>query len=243
MRTIDGAVLAHTFGASKDWSLDTELYTGGFDLVESSDLTITEPPKIARAKDVVGFQLWLNTSVTGLRFGLGGQRRDITKGQEGLFRPVGGKTTFEEFWVSIDAAFERCIFRAEYRADNSADKLVSEVIGLTADADQELFYLQAGYSFSQKLHIFAQLDQQRVDFDGDILTRGASLTQREDLGVAINYAFSPNVVLKLEHHWVDAELLGFAPVFPSGPPRFQLAPIVTSFDSGSYSILSLATSF
>ena len=134
--------------------------------------------------------------------------------------------------------------RAEYRKDNDADVLESDALGFSATPDQTVSYVQVGYNITEKLRIFAQLDQQEVDFESPILTTGTfEHTLREDLGFAINYVFTPNVVLKLEHHLYESEQLGFVPVFLPGPPFFQLAPITATADDGEYTILSLATSF
>ena len=68
--TVDGVVLSHTFAAESDWSLDFDVYGGEWELVETDFQVETAEPFIARAEDAWGVQLWLNTPLSGLRFGL-----------------------------------------------------------------------------------------------------------------------------------------------------------------------------
>ncbi|MEM6796520.1 MAG: hypothetical protein AAF725_21285, partial [Acidobacteriota bacterium] len=141
--TVDGLLLHHTFLSATDFPIDVDAYYGEFELIEQAVLVPDDPPSIAKAEDVHGIQLWFNTPwLDGVRFGAGAQRRDITGGQEGIFRPVGGTTQFDDWYLSLEVPASRFIFRAEYR-ENSAF-LDSPFFFLEADNANILLYLPAG---------------------------------------------------------------------------------------------------
>lgn len=236
--TVDGLLLNHTFGAESDWSLSLDAYYGEYELIELQADDPTGQPLIATAEDVVGIQLWLNTPVLGLRFGLGGQQRDVTGGLEGLARPVGGATSFDDWYTSLEYLGEHWNLRAEYR-DTSA--VFGTPQTFLADATAVAYYAQVGYFFNEKFGIFLQHEVGEQTFDSATFTSSEQFDARTDQGIALNYRFNANLVLKAEYHEVDHELLAFIPIF--GPSGFMLDPFTIPSDNGSYSILTFATSF
>lgn len=237
--TVDGALLSHTFWASSDWSLEADLYAGEWDLVELSVFDPRETPKIAHTKDSFGTQLWLNTPIRGLRLGVGFQRRNITGGQEGVFRAEGERSRLDDYFFSLEGNFTRFVVRAEWR--KYGGPFVSPQLGFTSRGFNENYYLQLGYHFTEKFRIYGQTEFAGVKNHSDFFTQESDIDFRTDDGLAINYAFSPTVVLKAEYHWYDGEISGFVPVVT--PDGLRLQPTVIEFNDGTYSILSLAVSF
>lgn len=238
--TVDGILLHHTFFNETDWPLSADAFYGEYELVEQAVFVPDDPPAIAKAKQVKGLQFWLNTPYSGLRVGIGGQRRNITEGQEGIFRPFNGVTRFKEWYASVELPAEKYIVRAEHRRLNGI--LDSPIFGFASDATNNTSWIQLGYYFTEKIHGFVQWETSRVTQKSTAFTRDVTTEDRTDIGISINYRFTSNVVLKMEYHEVDEEELSFDLVFlPSGIPL--LDPINIPFDNGSYSILSLALSF
>ena len=69
--TVDGLDLSHTFNPGSDWSLELDVYFGEYELIEFAPFLSEQQAVLAKAKDVIGAQLWLNTPIYGLRFGAG----------------------------------------------------------------------------------------------------------------------------------------------------------------------------
>ncbi len=237
--TVDGLALSHTFMPETEWSLEGNAFFGQWDLIEADVFDPTQPPKIAKAKDAWGVQFWLNTPI-GMRLGWGYQERDVSEGQEGVFRPIGEESGFGDHYISLDGVFGRFVVRAEWRKLGGT---LDSPLGFTARAFNTIRYVQLGYEANEKFRIFLQGELADVAQAAPQFTEDADFDIREDYGIALNYAFSPNVVLKAEYHQVDQQLAVFAPVFIPQPPFFLLQPIVQNFNDGDYSILSLAVSF
>ena len=244
--TVDGLALAHTFNPDGAWSIDFDVYGGQYELLEANSFTPTDPPAIATAEDVIGFQLWLNSPFDGLRFGASGQVRDVTGGQEGLFRPFGKATRLETLQLSFDLNLEQFVGRVEYRIDDADPDEV--FFGARFDA----YYVQLGYhpAAVPKFRIYAQAEFLDVSQDSEDFippfgvpaTRDLDTSLRQEYAVALNYFFSPSVVLKAEHHFdVDSDQLTLMPIFtPTGP---ALQPLVRTAEGGEYTIISLSASF
>lgn len=235
--TVDGALLHHTFFNESDWPLSVDGFYGEYELVEQAVFVPDDPPAIAKAKNVRGMQIWLNTPYSGLRVGLGGQRRNISEGQEGIFRPFGGETKFKEWYASLELPTDKYIIRAEHRRLNGI--LDSPIFKFASDATNNTSWVQFGYYFTEKIHAFAQWETSRVTQSSASFTHDVTTEDRTDVGISLNYRFTSNVVLKAEYHEVDEE--EFVPIDVSG--QVLLVPINIPFPDGSYSILSLALSF
>jgi hypothetical protein len=233
--TVDGIVLSHTFNADGNWSLDANVYLGEWEVLEV-DPGLTRAA-FARATDAYGVWFWLNTPISGLRFGFGGNDKEF---QDGIFTAPDGSREgrLEEFDFSIDATFDRFIFRSEYRI------LKPEINTpfFTIDLTLETLYGQIGIPINDQFSIWLQGDYQLVESSSAIFTKTNSFTLREDLGISFKYDFTPGLVLKAEYHEVDQAQEVLVPVF--GPPTgFALDPTTFSLDGGSYWILSLSVSF
>ncbi len=240
--TVDGILLAHTFAPQSRWSFDLDVYLGEWEWFELDPFS-TEV-SVARAKDALGFQLWVNTPFDGLRLGLGGNRRDVSEGNVGFVRAPGEEDEFTDFHASFDLNRERYVVRAEYR------EIDADPGQIFFGATFEVWYLQVGYHPTEKLRFYAQHEgvdvfNERTDPIGPIgipFTEDIDAAFRRDTAVAVNYLFSANLVLKLEHHFdVENEFFALQPVFtPTGP---ALQPLLQKGTGGEYSILSFSASF
>lgn len=253
--TLDGLVFSHTFAPSSNWALEADVYLGEWDFFEVTPFVAAGGGQAfpAKAEDAYGFQLWLNTPTPSLRFGFGGHHRDVTGGFEGVpgvpgsgFRLPGETGSFDDWYVSVDLDTEKFVFRGEYREFDTPGTTIF------FGGDFTLYYVQLGFHPTEKFRIYGQAEfgeahhdaEEFIDPFGIPATQDIDVDLRQDYGVALNYLFAPNLVLKLEHHFdVEGELFAFLPfpVFtPQGP---KLQPIFANSTDGDYSILSFSVSF
>lgn len=229
--TVDGFVLGHRFFAQKDWTLNFDIYAGEWDLVEFANGMVAE----VRTSDSFGGQLWLNTPVSGLRFGLGAHKRTLSGGP---FRPPGVESTVDEWYASVDGNFDRWTVRGEYRTFKPQINLPFGVIDLELSA----WYTQVGFDITDKFQAWVQYDAKLSKESSVAFLRDVDRDFRTDLGVSLVYLFRSNIVAKLEYHEIEEEQLDLVLVFiPPGIPAID--PVVTTADNGSYTILSLSVSF
>lgn len=236
--TVDGIVLSHTFWPESDWSLESDFFIGDW---ETFELTPFIELEASTANDQgFGTQLWLNTPIPGLRFGYGIHTRDRTGGAEGVIREPGATTTFLDWYASVEAAFEKVVFRAEWR-QFSGDREVSPA--LMADdffSNIDNYYAHIGYHFTEQFRVYAQYEKNENSLHASVFTNGFDVSLEEDFAIAVNYLFSPNLVLKAEHHIVEGEDFSFVPEFTNG---FRLRPFTQKLESGDRTIISLSVSF
>lgn len=240
--TVDGILLGHTFSPQSRWSLDLDVYFGEWELFEFDPFS--RQVVVARAEDALGFQLWVNTPLDGLRLGLGGNRRDVSGGNVGFVRTEDGEDEFIDRFVSLDLAREKYVVRLEYR------KFDADPNEIFWGGDFTVYYAQIGFHATDKLRFYVQHEgvdiaskaQDPVGPLGIPFTEDIDVGFRRDTGVAVNYLFAPNLVLKLEHHFdVENEFFTLVPTFtPTGP---ALQPITATSTDGEYSILSFSASF
>lgn len=240
--TVDGVLLSHVFNPESDWSIEADVYVGEWDYFEfspfDSALTIAE-------NEGYGAQIWLNTPIPGLRFGAGGHIRETSGGAEGVTRAPGTKNDFDDIYFSIEAALSRFVFRAEYR-EFTGDPAPSPLfLGQDLRATFPFYYAQVGYHFNDKFRVYLQHEVEDGKNSSPALTRDFDVVFREDTGIAFNYIFNPNLVLKAEYHEVGGEDLTFLPIFgPEGPPVPRaLDPLIKDLEDGNYAIVSLSVSF
>ncbi|MEM8962569.1 MAG: hypothetical protein AAGD38_13880 [Acidobacteriota bacterium] len=244
--TIDGVVLSHTFFPLSEWALEADVYYGEYDLVELA-IGAAAPAAIATSEDAIGFQLWLNTPVDGLRFGVGAEEHDTVGGQEGFVRPVDGNAKVDSYHLSLDYAGEKFVVRSEFRSETL------EETSVLFEIPRDDFYVQVGYHFTDAFRVYAQYEERTSDFDRGsiqnvtglpVISGSTDIDAREDIGFALNYLFAPNLVLKLEYHQVEAGQLLLNPVFvPEFPFPIGFDASQLSFEDGDYWILSFSASF
>lgn len=211
--TVDGFALRHATSAAKSWSAEFSAYAGGFSMIESSDSGLVQP----RAENMIGGQVWLNTPVSGLRFGLGAQRFDL----KGTVLVSDGKDAWENYYASGEYVGSKVKLRSEYRKTEIRD----------AGVNFETWYAYAGVNLTSRLGLHGQFDTSKIDFP-----TGAGRFEvpkyYEDWTVGSTFAIRPDVVVKGEYHWSESQLLE-THVQPIGAPS---RPV-------NYGIVSLSVSF
>ncbi|MEM7581820.1 MAG: hypothetical protein AAF560_00445 [Acidobacteriota bacterium] len=244
--TVDGLVFSHTFAPASDWALEFDFWIGEYDFFEVDPFVEGGQASAAKAEDAFGFQLWLNTPIPALRFGLGGQRRDVTGGLVGTFRLPDESDQFEDWYVSVDLDLEKFVFRGEYR------EFTTDGGQIFFGGDFSVSYIQIGFHPTEKFRIYGQAEFSEANHDADDFTvpfglpatQEVSVDLRRDYGIALNYLFAPHLVLKVEHHFdVDAELFSFLPVPAFTPQGPRLQPIFATSEGGDYTIASFSVSF
>lgn len=236
--TVDGADISHTFWSESDWSLDADVYAGEWTSFEQS--FFDEGVSVARNKGY-GFQLWLNTPVTGLRFGLGGHHRDVSGGSEGAIRLLGATSKFDDWYLSADGVFDRWVFRGEYREYEGDPEVVPVFAGGVFTGKIIFYYLQLGFHATEKIRFYVQAEYNPNETNATTFTHSLDPNFRDDIGFAFNYVFNSNLVFKVEYHDVTGEDVGIIPVFT--PQGLLLDPFIVELDGGSYTIISLSASF
>lgn len=232
--TIDGAIFVTSLWPNSDWSVDLDVYYGEFDLIESVAANTTTVFE-AEASDAIGAQLWLNTPVSGLRFGAGAQQYDVAGSGFHI-----EEDTWETWHVSFDGVFDRFTARAEYKyfeiPSNNAFLFDGEI-------QSENYYYQLGYNLTERLGIWAQAEFSPVDqFNTNLADQPLSFNLREDRGYSLVYSLRPTIVFKAEYHETDFDSpVGVVPIFrPDGSVLLDF--IFEEFES-DYSIFSVSFSF
>lgn len=212
--TIDGAIATHTFAEDSPWSLEANLYVGGWRSLAYDTWSPEYSIAPVRAENAIGAQLWLSTPVEGLRVGAAAQRHDDKNEGTDLV------TEMKEWHVSLDATRERWFLRSEAQLQNyvDSDKLY---VG----------YVQLGIKPLERVGITGEIQRSR---DTDVQYGEGALPSsyewhRSD-GIALSYSFSPSLVFKLEHHW-DRGIQVEQPASPMTPPKFRyvMASLSASF--------------
>ena len=244
--TVDGLVLSHTFASGSNWALEFDLWVGEYGYFEVDPFFPGGQAVAAKAEDAFGFQLWLNTPNPALRIGLGGNRRDVSGGLVGTFRLPGESDRFEDWYVSVELDTEKFVFRGEYR------EFETDPNDVFFGGDFTVSYVQLGFHPTEKFRIYGQAEFSDAEHQPQDFVRpfGLPATEtvkpalRQDYGIALNYLFAPNRVLKLEHHFdVEGELFTLVPFFPAPGPPTGLQPIYANATGGEYSIASFSVSF
>ncbi|MEM9593576.1 MAG: hypothetical protein AAGD06_04910 [Acidobacteriota bacterium] len=232
--TTDGIGVSHRFNADSEWAVDADLYYGEYDVIEQDTGLGNEIVEVG-VDNAIGGQMWLNTPVEGLRIGLGGLRWDV--GPESQFNLE--EATWESWYASIDGSFERYVARAEYRQVQTP--FVSLPFIPSGQADLDIYYWQLGWRPTPKLAFYLQSEFSEFEQTAEIYVGGSTqLNNRRDDGVAVNYFFRPNVVLKAEYHEQAMDAVQSEPIFL--PEGLRLQVNSERFEN-DYSVLSLSVSF
>lgn len=209
--TVDGVVLSHKFPLGGEWRLETDLHYGDWEFIQRDFLTGAYAP--SEVNDSIGVELWLDTPVSGLRFGAGAMRYDIESptGQES------GQVAWKAYHFSVAGDFERFAFHGEIK-----------------DADIGFGHVYQGYvhlgvNLTSKISLNAQKDFGYFDFTGF-----PRIEFDDDRIAGLNYAFNPSLVLKAEHHWNEGGFyLEDLPIDPASTrvinTRYWLVSLSTAF--------------
>jgi hypothetical protein len=233
--TVDGIGISHSFWSQNPWSLDVDAYYGEYDIQEQGSASSGAGRVLDVAvSDAYGVQFWLNTPVSGLRFGLGAATWDV--GEESGFNTV--EANWDSWYASVDGSFAKWVVRAEYRR---LEFPVDIFPTLDNQASQDIYYYQLGYHFTDRLSLFGQSEFADAEQTGAIfLDGGVSFNNRQDDALSLVFALRPNIVFKGEYHEQAFELANVVPVFTPGGLRLDVL-----FDEfkDEYFIVSASFSF
>lgn len=182
--TVDGIVFSQTIAAGRPWYLDFDAYYGKWERIETDGNTLTFG--VADIKDALGFYLWLNTPVPGLRVGVGANRFDVSGG---VYLPPGVSDQEETRYFSFDGDFDRVVFRSEYSKRTFTG------------GHWKAFYAELVFRLREKLKLMANYDTGILRFEIPFFATFDDPIE-EAVGVGVNYAFRPNLVFKAEHYWL-----------------------------------------
>lgn len=213
--TVDGLVFSHSFAGDSDWGLDFDTYFGNWNRIEDD----TSVPTVAEAdiNNAFGIQLWLNTPVTGLRFGLGANRQKV---ENSIFFAPGFVDSQENVYLSLDADFERVTFRSEYM-DNTYE-----------GGFWKAWYTELLVRANEKLTLMANYDKGDIKFTVPFFAIFDD-NWSEDYALGFSYAYRPDLVFKFEHHWRESYDVEEIAVDSFFGPQLEV----------DYAILSLSVSF
>jgi len=201
--TINGVAISHTRSLFSDWSLEMNLYGGGWSWSEwytyynPFDGSLIVEVGESDVENGAGSQLWLNFPVEGLRMGLNGQFGHASGGI--LFKPDGwlGERNFNSLTFSVDGSFSRFYVRSEYARCGFS--------GTTFAV--HLAYFQTGIIMRDHLEFNFQAEVARgEDVPSEALTslKNYDKIDREinrDYALGVNYSFSGGSLLRVEAHF------------------------------------------
>jgi hypothetical protein len=192
--TLNGAVFTRKLNPGSVWLLTASIFAGEFDYLQAGAAVETDSSQAAylvapaRARNLLGTQLWLQTPLTGLRVGAGAARRE----DEGFFsEQISGSGATKDLWASIDGNFDRLTTRAEYR------RLAFGSNGALFKTDYE----QVGYRIIESLLVTVQRDA--TDLVIPVPAGKMKIPYDRDVAIGVAYTFVPNVVGKFEFHDAD----------------------------------------
>lgn len=185
--------------ASGGWGVSYDVYGGGLEVVErdvgfqvlaQGPDTTGKTLNFAETKafrDVVGGRLVMHTPVAGMSFGISGYTgtRPVA--------PVERRRTV--YGAHAELLTDHWSLRAEGAHQNAKE-------GRTIDGA----YIEAAYRLTREWQVAALYNTLDAELDGvsavDI-ARAPSLLRHKERGVALNYWFTPNFVVKASYHEVD----------------------------------------
>lgn len=231
---IDGVVLRKPFDLGGNWRLDASVYGGGYDLRATVPVPTGVVAFSLRNENTFGGQLWLNTPIDGVRFGVFMNNYQITPNAT-LPKEQRNKRTTNMLY-SAEAVGEKVFVRSELTTFKQTK--------LPNFLDYAAYYVQAGVNVSEKFTVVGEYSDGRnmVNFPGTQIPT-ARLPLNQDFTLGFSYKPSPSVSFKLEGHRVKGYEFD-TPVpsisVPSQPPLVaSLAPASKTF----YGIASVAFSF
>lgn len=192
--TLNGIVLTRKLNPASKWLVTGALFAGEFDYLQALSTPATESNPaayviaLARARNLLGVQLWLQTPLTGFRVGAGADRRE----DEGaLAALIAGPGATKEIWASVDGNFDKLLARAETRRS---------IFGSNGSVFQTV-YAQLGYRFIDPLLVTVQADL--TDVTTPLPNGHFKLPYNRDYAIGAAYSFNSYVVGKLEFHDSD----------------------------------------
>jgi hypothetical protein len=221
---IDGVTFTKRFMRDAAYSVEMTAYLGSYGYLESGTMYPPGGEPVfavarARANRAGGAWVWLTTPIDGLRIGSGFKR---ARQSEGLFRAEGVASTDDQYFVSVDASFDRAFVRAESRHDRYEGRSTFDAV-----------VVQTGVQVVRNLWLTAQGEAGKVDLAATPFTPALTVNAlHRDYALGVNYPFAPNLLAKLEAHTTRGYNVEMPYSFYNAPPL-----------SGRYLISSLSVSF
>jgi hypothetical protein len=216
-RNLEGLMVSRSFARSSAWSVDADLYGGGWRLPEERQATGVLAD--SRTENAIGTEVWLNTPLSGLRLGAGYCHFDAKKG---LFQVK----TLDPHWLvhaSVDASFEGFYFRSELIESRTPDRLAPRLVApkLTYRA----YYGQAGVNLTPQFSVNLQADFSAVD-----IGLGAGYSDLNvDYALSLVYKLRPNLVVKVEGHRNRGSMVELEPSTNRTRTNYGIASLAASF--------------
>jgi hypothetical protein len=230
---IDGAVLGKSFDLGADWSLDSYVFAGGYDLKYQIPLASGTAVGRIRNENSLGTQLWLKTPIKGVKVGTFVQSYQSTP--NATLPPEQRSPRTLTAMYSADATFSKVFARAEY---STFDTKAPGYLKFRS------YYVQGGITPDEHWTFAAEFEDgfNDVSFSPAPIPN-IHLPLNQDLFGGVTYKPSSQVAFKLEAHQVqgyafDKAVASIIP--PKAPPLVAtLAPKSNVY----YGLLSVAFSF
>jgi hypothetical protein len=206
--TVDGALVSHRFRLGGGWDLNGDLYYGNWDLFDSNQNEV----KVSKS---LGTQFFLDTPVSGLRFGVGAMRFDASA------NPTTPRANWREFHASAQATFGSVEGEIEYK-DTTAELLSGATLyGVKSG------YARLGVHLTNKLMANGQYE--RFQLAIAVLPKPTDYDNDRILG--LSYRYRSDVVLKAEYHWNEGYFLDTPPniLGPKAKTQYGLLSLSASF--------------
>jgi hypothetical protein len=182
--TVDGVMVGQHVPLG-DWSLDLEGFFGSWNYLQW-DLT-----SVAQVDNGLGAQLWVHTPIQGLRVGASAIRftsRDV------VGYPEDYEDTSTLFLGTLDGTFRRFFVRAEAYTVGFGEEAVN------FEGTLRGYYAQSGVHLTDEVSLITQAEFTDLSFDVFEPEYELDETLDRDLGLGIQYRYSPNLMFKLEGH-------------------------------------------
>jgi hypothetical protein len=217
-RSLEGAMVSRSFGRTSPWSVDVDLYGGGWNRPEEQQATgvVTD----ARIENAVGTEVWLNTPLPGLRLGGGYAHYD----GEGSLSQVHRLDPQWLYHLSFDGTFDRFYVRSEIIESGLPDTIAPHVT--TPKLTYRAYYAQAGYNFTTRLSLNLQADFSAYNIG---LFDSGFTTLSDDDAVSLVYKFRPDLVAKIEGHRNRGTLVELEPSSSKTHTNYGLASLAVTF--------------
>lgn len=175
--TVDGALVSHRFRLG-GWDLNGDVYYGNWNVFDGKQNEI----KVSKS---LGTQFFLDTPVSGLRFGLGTLRFDASAS------PTTPAAYWHEVHGSLQASFGRVEGEVEYR-DETAELLSGKTLYAV-----KVGYARLGVHMTEKLSVNGQYER----FQLALATLKKPTDYDTDEVLGLFYRYRTDVVIKAEYHW------------------------------------------
>jgi hypothetical protein len=205
-KTLDGVLGAVSLGGPGGWTFDVDGYAGRWALDQ------WDSENQAEANKAFGAQVWANAPLAGVRVGAGAYRCEVKP-------EYAGPADYLMLHASVDADFDRWRVATEYLSGN-----------LSTYGRYRAAYVQAGLQITRRVSLHGRGTVARIEIP--INGHSVHTNLSEDLGISVNYAVHPSLLLKLEGHTNDGLLREDQPLnFYDSPSRtrYLIASVVASF--------------